>query len=72
MTFKEFFCRHNDLEFLGNIYGDLIDEVSTYQHINRSAWKCTKCGKIIFKPIFGDLCHESYNDYLNRINSNKS
>jgi hypothetical protein len=67
MIFKELFCRHKDLDFLGNVYGDLIDVVSTYKQINRSAWRCKRCGKFIYKEIFGDIAHESYNDYLHRI-----
>jgi hypothetical protein len=69
MIINELFCRHKDLKFLGNVYGDLIDAVSTYKKINRSAWRCKKCGKIIFKEIFGDISHESYNDYLRRMQS---
>ena len=72
MMFKDLLCSHKDLEFLGNVYGDLIDIVSTYKQINRSAWKCKKCGKLIFKENFGDIIHESYNDYLNRVASHKS
>jgi hypothetical protein len=67
MIIKELFCAHKDLEFLGNVYGDLIDTVSTYKKINRSAWRCKKCGKFIFKETFGDILHESYNDYLSRM-----
>lgn len=58
---------HKDLEFLGNVYGDLIDVVSNGNQINRSAWRCKKCGKFIFKETFGDVTHESYNSYLNRL-----
>ena len=65
--FKELFCRHKDLEFLGNVYGDLIDVVSTLKHINRSAWRCKRCGKFIFKEEFGDHKHETYNDFLWRL-----
>lgn len=66
MMLKELFCRHKNLEFLGNIYGDLIDALSTYDKINHSAWRCKKCGKIIFKETYGNFSHESFNDYLNR------
>ena len=65
--FKYLFCKHNDLEFLGNIHGDLIDVCSTRKHINRSAWRCKDCGKFIFKECFGDKNHETYNEYLERL-----
>lgn len=66
--FKRLFCRHKDLEFLGNVYGDLIYDVSTLFRLNRSAWRCKKCGHIVFKECFGDEDHESFNDYLRRVN----
>lgn len=69
--FKWLFCRHKDLEFLGNVSGDLIYEVSTIRKLNRSAWRCKKCGWTIFKECFGDEDHESYNDYLGRILENE-
>ena len=65
--FKHLFCKHKDLEFLGNIYGDLIDIFSTSKHINRSAWKCKNCGKIVFKECFGDDSHETFNELLWRL-----
>lgn len=65
--FKQLFCKHKDLEFLGNVYGDLIYQVSTLKKINRSAWRCKNCGRLIFKECFGDENHESYNDYLWRM-----
>ena len=36
---KQFFCKHNNIEFVRNIYGDEINQIST-SHIYRSAWKC--------------------------------
>ena len=71
MILKELFCSHKYLEFLGNVYGDLIDVVSTQKQINRSAWRCAKCGKFIFKETFGDMRHESYNEFLHRIGSDE-
>lgn len=41
---KKLFCKHEELEFIENVHGDMIN------HLNcRSIWKCCKCGKIIFK-----------------------
>ena len=64
--FKVIFCRHKDLEFIGNIYGDLICECS----FNRSAWKCKKCGWIVYKPHLVENTRKSYNDYLRGVITN--
>lgn len=39
------FCKHCDLAFLRNIYGDEIRE----RGWKRSIWQCMSCGKIIYK-----------------------
>ena len=67
MILKRLFCKHKNLEFLGNVYGDLIHTVSTWRRINRSAWLCKDCGKIIFSEDFGPMDHESYNHWLWRM-----
>jgi hypothetical protein len=61
------FCKHNDLTFIGNIHGDLINLVGL-RRIFRSAYKCRKCGKTVFKEelnvdAFRDHA-PTYNDYL--------
>ena len=61
---KQLFCKHHNVEFLGNIYGDLIDCVSTFKKINRSAWRCKDCGKLIFSEYFGHEKRISFNEYL--------
>ena len=61
--FKVLFCRHEDLEFIGNIHGDLIMHCGW----NRSAWKCKKCGWIIYKPQLVENTKKTYNDYLRKI-----
>ena len=62
------FCRHKDLEFIGNIHGDLINDLSTARRIYRSAHKCKKCGWIVFKEELDYEAfknhHQTYNDYL--------
>ena len=45
---KQIVCKHENLEFIRNIYGDEINRVSL-KHIYRSMWKCKDCGKIIYK-----------------------
>lgn len=47
MKIKHFFCKHNNIEFVRNIYGDEINKIST-SHIYRSAWRCKYCGKILY------------------------
>lgn len=39
---RHLFCRHRDLQFLRNIYGDEINACGG----KRSWWRCTKCGAI--------------------------
>ena len=58
---KMVFCRHKDLEFLGNIHGDLICQCG----FKRSAWRCKRCGRLFFKPHLVEGSKKSYNDYLN-------
>lgn len=41
---KILFCKH-DYHFYRNIYGDMI----RYRNWKRSVWKCSKCGKEIYK-----------------------
>ena len=57
---KAIFCRHKELHFIGNIYGDLINECGG----NRSAWKCKKCGWLVFKPDLVENTAKSFNVYL--------
>lgn len=66
---KKLFCRHKNIEFLGNIYGDLINTVSSFNRTNRSAWICKDCGKIIFSEEFGPIDRESNNHWLWRSDS---
>ena len=40
---KQFFCKHNNIEFVRNIYGDEINYANA-----RSVWKCKYCGKIFY------------------------
>lgn len=47
MKIKQLFCKHNNIEFVRNIYGDEINKIST-SHIYRSAWRCKYCGKILY------------------------
>lgn len=64
---KSLFCKHNKgFEFLGNIHGDLIDQCSTSKRINRSAYKCRKCGAFVFGTWLVRKKHETFNEYLRR------
>ena len=45
---KQIVCKHENLEFIRNIYGDEINKVNL-KYIYRSIWKCKDCGKIIYK-----------------------
>jgi hypothetical protein len=64
--FKSLFCKHKSFEFLGNIHGDLINQCSASKRINRSAYKCRKCGVLVFGTHLGDKKHETFNEYLRR------
>jgi hypothetical protein len=64
--FKIIFCRHKDLRFIGNIYGDLINECGG----KRSAWKCKKCGWLVYKPNLVGNTSKSYNRYLSEVSDN--
>ena len=43
MKIKQFFCKHNNIEFVRNIYGDEINYANA-----RSVWRCKYCGKILY------------------------
>ena len=64
------FCKHKDIEFIGNIHGDLIDIVSL-KHLYRSAYYCQKCRKIIYKEELNREAFDNhlptYNDYLKSV-----
>lgn len=51
-TLKKMFCKHENLEFIRNIYGDEINRISL-KHIYRSIWQCKDCGKIVYKGKLG-------------------
>lgn len=53
---KQLFCKHNYSKCLTNFHGDYIDVVSTLKRINRSAWKCSKCGKIGYSEYLDPNC----------------
>lgn len=46
---KQKFCKHENLKFYRNIYGDEINRRSTNNKIYRSIWICKDCGKVIYK-----------------------
>lgn len=48
---KRLLCRHRDLAFVRNLYGDQI----IHAGYKRSEWRCCKCGAWVLK---GALHHE--------------
>jgi len=44
---KMLFCRHRNLKFVRNIYGDEIVHSGGFK---RSWWKCERCGAMKYKP----------------------
>jgi len=42
---KQLFCKHSQIDFVRNIYGDEINHFNG----NRSLLKCKECGKYILK-----------------------
>lgn len=40
---KQFFCKHNNIEFVRNIYRN-----ESTSHTYKSVWKCKYCGKILY------------------------
>jgi hypothetical protein len=47
---KALFCRHKDLKFWDNVYGDRITHLSTSKETCRSLWECQKCGMLVKRP----------------------
>lgn len=45
---KRLFCRHRDLDFKINLYGDAINAWSLSK-VYRSLWRCKNCGAIVPK-----------------------
>ena len=48
--FKMITCKHNEVEFIRNIYGDEIN----FRNGNRSEFKCVRCGRIVYKKELYD------------------
>ncbi len=46
---KRVFCKHCNVEFVRNIYGDEINHVSLSK-VYRSWWRCVDCNASILKP----------------------
>lgn len=46
---KRLFCKHNNLTFIRNIYGDQINMIGTVDKISRSEYVCNNCGKRIYE-----------------------
>ncbi len=42
---RNLFCRHSNLDFVRNIYGDEIIELGN----KRSQWKCRNCGSTVYR-----------------------
>ena len=51
--FKRLFCRHKNIYFIRNIYGDEINHVSVSK-IYRSWWKCRDCDEFVKKEEYVD------------------
>lgn len=43
-------CKHNEVEFIRNIYGDEIN----FRNGNRSEFKCNRCRRIVYKKDLYD------------------
>lgn len=48
--FKRIFCKHKNIYWVRNIYGDEINDISS-RHIYRSIWRCKDCGRTFYKEI---------------------
>ena len=48
--FKMIPCKHAEVEFIRNIYGDEIN----LRNGNRSEFKCNRCGRIVYKKDIYD------------------
>ena len=57
ILFKRLTCNHQNKECLTNFGGDMINIVSTYKKIYRSAWECHECGKIIYSEKLEPTCN---------------
>jgi len=49
MLIKKLFCKHSNIVWIRNIYGDEINLISSSFKTFRSIWKCKDCNKIILK-----------------------
>ena len=48
--FKMITCKHVEVDFIRNIYGDEIN----FRNGNRSEFKCNRCGRIVYKKELYD------------------
>lgn len=53
---KRLFCRHKNKKCITNLYGDVVNMLSTDKHIYRSVWKCTNCGKCFYSEKLDPDC----------------
>lgn len=56
---RQLFCLHKHKECITNIYGDMVNLLSTKHKIYRSVWKCKDCGKIFYESSLCNSCKVS-------------
>ena len=55
-------CKHENLLFIKNLFGDNINRYSTNKTIARSLWRCKDCGKLIPSSELNlEECYKVYN-----------
>jgi hypothetical protein len=64
---KRMLCKHEDLAFSYNLYGDEIN----IHHGKRSLWGCRKCGKSIYKDEIKILDGDQLMEVVKKICSNQ-
>lgn len=55
---KRLLCRHRDLRFVRNLYGDQIIQAG----YKRSEWKCNHCGAWVLKSALHDDAAQAKGD----------
>lgn len=46
---KRLLCKHRNLKFVRNVYGDEINYLSRWKSTVRSIYRCQACGSTVFK-----------------------
>ena len=60
----QLFCDHNEQECISTIGSHYLDNLSKGINVNTFIYRCTRCGKLIYKDIVEKKYNPFYYEYL--------